>query len=217
MTNKTLLLEDHPDTQIWLSEIIKIAFPETIIDFASDIATARIMIEATVYQQAIIDLSLPDGNGVEIIRLLSIRQPETNIAVATIFDDEEHLLSALRAGAKGYVLKDQPREALVRVLQGMAQGEPPLSPSVARRMLDFFETTRTESPTQIIEAEVLTMREAEVLEIIARGASKIDVANSLRISPHTVGSHIKSIYRKLGISSRAEASLAAKRLGLLES
>jgi DNA-binding NarL/FixJ family response regulator len=219
MTRRTLLLEDHPNTQTWISDIIREAFPDTEIEIAGTVQQGLALLEGDPYDQAIIDLSLPDGSGVDVIRAIAECHPTTRIVVATIFDDEDHLFAALRAGAKGYVLKDQPRANLVRVLKAMDHGEPPLSPSVARRILDFFERPPLGRPTSdeasLPEPDLLTVRESEVLEIIARGASKADVANSLKISPNTVATHIKSIYRKLDISSRAEASLAARRLGLL--
>jgi len=218
----TLLIEDHPDTQAWMRSIIARAFPGTEIDVAGDLKSAFERLAARAYDRAVIDLSLPDGSGVDIIRHIARVHPDTQVAVATIFDDEDHLLSALQAGAKGYVLKHQSEATLVRTLEGMARGEPPLSPVIARRILDFFETSLVPAPPVAAmsdpppDGEALTEREAQVLEIIARGASKQDVANSLKISPNTVGTHIKAIYRKLGISSRAEASLAARRLGLLD-
>ncbi len=220
--SRTLLIEDHPDTQDWMASIIARAFPGTVIDVAGSLEAAFDLLAKGTYERAVIDLNLPDGSGIDIIRHIVRRRPDTQIVVATIFDDEDHLLSALQAGAKGYVLKHQSEATLVRTLEGMARGEPPLSPVIARRILDFFETDggppRTAEPLSeaLPGEELLTERESEVLEIIARGASKQDVANSLRISPNTVASHIKSIYRKLGISSRAEASLAARRLGLLD-
>ena len=221
MIDRTLLLEDHPDTQVWMSAILRRAFPGTTIDIVRTVAEARAQLWRETYKRAIVDLSLPDGTGLEIIALATTAYPTMSVVVATIFDDEANLLAALKAGAKGYVLKDQCESALIRVLEGLRSGQPPLSPSIARQILESFRVSRPEinglkgERARDDKSGALTERETEVLEIIARGASKRDVANSLKISANTVGTHIKSIYRKLGISSRAEASLAARRMGLL--
>ena len=219
--DRTLLLEDHPDTQVWMSAILRRAFPGTVIDVARTVSEARMRLRRETYKRAIVDLSLPDGTGLEIIALAAKEHPDLSVVVATIFDDEANIIAALKAGAKGYVLKDQCESALIRVLEGLRVGQPPLSPAIARQILESFRVSRRDItgpkggrlPND--KSGALTEREAEVLEIIARGASKRDVANSLKISANTVGAHIKSIYRKLGISSRAEASLAARRMGLL--
>ncbi|MEM6907740.1 MAG: response regulator transcription factor [Pseudomonadota bacterium] len=215
--DRTLLIEDHPETQDWLTRIITQAFPATQVTIASQVTEARSWIARASFSRAIIDLNLPDGDGIEIVELLARDYPDTPSVVATVFDDEARIVMALSAGTSGYVLKDQSEKALVRVLRGLEHGEPPLSPTVARHILQVFRSEDF-APADLAEDTVtddLTPRELEVLEIIARGAIKKDVANSLRISEHTVSSHVKSIYTKLGISSRAEASLVAHKIGLL--
>lgn len=216
--DKTLLLEDHRETQDWLTGIIEQAFPDTAVTIASTVANAQSLLLRETFSRAIIDLNLPDGDGIEIVTLIAQQYPEMPSVVATVFDDESRIVEALSAGTSGYVLKDQGEKALVRVLQGLEQGEPPLSPSVARHILHMFRSDdfKASDPAENLITYDLTPRETEVLEIIARGASKKDVANSLKISEHTVDSHVKSIYIKLDISSRAEASLAAQKMGLLK-
>ena len=115
------------------------------------------------------------------------------------------------AGAQGYLLKSDPRELILHNLRQLPDGAPPLSPSIARRVMDHFRTTGP----NIDDTATLTPREAEVLSLVARGLRVADVATALELAPSTVSSHVKAIYRKLNISSRAEAAYLAARLGLL--
>jgi DNA-binding NarL/FixJ family response regulator len=130
--------------------------------------------------------------------------------VTTVYADDDHLFSALRAGAQGYLLKDQSRERLTEQLRGILHGEPPLSPSIARRLMRTFT-----APAQHREDSGLTAREIEVLTLIANGHTLKDVGKALGISRFTVGDHVKMIYRKLNVASRAEAALQAARLGIV--
>jgi DNA-binding NarL/FixJ family response regulator len=157
---------------------------------------------------ALIDLGLPDGNGTDFIAELNRRSPETICVVASIFDDNQHIFPALRAGAQGYLLKDQGQEAITELLQGSIAGRPPLSPAVARKMLSHFRVAPE------LAQPMLTERETAVLRLIARGLTTAEVACVLNISTNTVPSYIKEIYRKLNVSSRAETALTARNLGL---
>ena len=139
------------------------------------------------------------------------RAPDTYIVMATIFDDDEHLFMALRAGADGYLLKDQPRERLMEQLNGILRGEPPLSPSIARRMMRHFRQAKDVS----LQSDLLSQREEEVLSLLARGFTRTDISSALGIAASTVATYTKTIYRKLGVSGRAEAALEAVRLGLV--
>lgn len=210
-----LLLEDMPESQEMLREVAQTAFPGIRIQCAADISSALKMIRQFDFDLALIDLSLPDGNGTTVIEALLARAPDTMIVVATIFDDDDHLFPALRAGARGYLLKDQAPEQLARQLYGITHGHPPLSPSIARRLLDHFRIEQESGPNTATEDIRLTPREREVLVQLTRGISIADIGNVMGISRHTVSDHVKSIYRKLNISSRAEAALSAKNMGLI--
>ena len=217
---KTLIVEDHADTRHWLAAIVDRAFAGAECHFADSVAAAKYKLATARYDLAIIDLGLPDGSGVDVIQHISDGYPDIMAVVATIFDDDHHLIPALQAGAKGYVIKDQPEAALERTLSGLARGEPPLSPVVAQRILSLFvgaQPALNDIKTEVEQSDSaqLTSRETQVLEIIARGAIKQEVANSLNISENTVRTHVKSIYRKLGIASKSEATIAAQKLGLL--
>ena len=139
------------------------------------------------------------------------RRGDTLIVVATVFDDDAHLFPALRAGAQGYVLKDQAPEVLADMLKGIAAGQPPLSPSVARRLLRHFGPPAAPTDT----TNPLSPRETEVLGLIAKGYTVQQVADALELTRNTTAGYLKEIYRKLSVSSRAEATLEATRLGLV--
>ncbi len=206
-----LILEDMPESQDMLREIATTAFPGIECQCVADIASAEKLMSRQ-FQLALIDLSLPDGSGITIIQRLAQDYPDCTIVAATIFDDDEHLFPALRAGAHGYLLKDEPPELLIQQLRGISEGHPPLSPSVARRMLSHFRQIRE---TTLVDSGLLTPREREVLALLAKGVSISGIAGEMGISRHTVGDHVKNLYRKLNISSRAEAALRAQNMGLL--
>lgn len=208
---RALILEDMPESQEMLREVAETAFPGIRIRCEADVAGALRALKDERYQLALIDLALPDGSGTEVILAAAQRYPDCTIVVASLFDDDDHLFPALRAGAHGYLLKDQPPELLVRQLRGISEGHPPLSPSVARRLLCHFR----EVPGDAAQSARLSPREREVLLLLARGINIAGIGSELAISRHTVGDHVKNIYRKLNISSRAEAAVQAKNMGLL--
>ncbi|AFT69133.1 Two component transcriptional regulator, LuxR family [Alloalcanivorax dieselolei B5] len=205
-----LIVEDHQESRDWLADLMRQAFPGIIIEMADTLSSASIKASKDSFNLAMVDISLPDGNGLDLVAQLQATSPDTYIIMATIYDDDDHLFAALQAGALGYILKDQPRARLLSQLQGIARGEPPLSPSVARRILRHFR--RTTAPQ---EAPELTQRETDVLRLLARGFTRTDIAEALDITANTVATYTKTIYRKLGVSGRAEAALQAVRLGVI--
>ncbi len=206
---RVLIVDDLASSRDWLGRAAALAFAGIETIFAASLAEAIARSEPAP-PLALVDLGLPDGSGVELIARL---QPAgTLCVVATVFDDDAHLFPALRAGAQGYVLKDQPPEQLAEMLRGIAAGRPPLSPSIARRLLQHF---RPPLPPASGEGEALTPRESEVLQLIAKGLSVAEAAQALELSRHTVAGYLKDVYRKLSVSSRAEATLEALRRGLI--
>lgn len=204
-----LILEDVADAQLWLSDALRDTYKEIEISTASTVKEALEIIERETFDIALLDLNLPDGSGIDVILHLKVKQPETLCVVVTIYDDDQHLFPALQAGAQGYLLKEQPRKQIVQKLKGIEKGEPPLSPAIARRLLKHFAH---QEPTEAIK---LTTREKEVLTLIAKGIKLMEVAEMLEITRNTAASYVKEIYRKLDVSSRAEATLEAARLGLI--
>ena len=208
-----LIVEDISETRAWLHEAVEAAFPGNEIREAANVREAVYAIKGHDFDIAIVDLGLPDGSGTEIISALSSCRPETTVVVATVMGDDASVLAALSQGAQGYLLKDSPFETFVRQLTLIEQGLPALSPSIARRIVEHFRKTAVAHEI----SNDLTPRERDVLGLIGRGLRNADAAVALGLSESTVASHIKSIYAKLGISSRAEAALQAARLGLTQS
>lgn len=210
--HRALVVDDLASSRDWLSHSLQLAFPGVNIDTAASLAQAAQLIDPPP-PLALIDLGLPDGSGISLIERL---HRDTLCIVATVFDDDSHLFPALRAGAQGYVLKDQNTEALADMLRGIAAGQPPLSPSIARRLLRHFAAPVAPPPADTTDESNLTPRETEVLRLTAKGLTRQEVAQMLQLSTHTVAGYLKDIYRKLSIGSRAEATLEAARRGLVE-
>jgi DNA-binding NarL/FixJ family response regulator len=174
---------------------------------------ALALVQAVKFDLALVDLGLPDGSGVDVVSALREHQPDAQSVVVTIHDDDEHLFPALQAGAYGYILKEQARELITEHLQRISQGEPPLSPSIARKVLAHF-AAQAKPAVDIIPHVSLTERESEVLLRVAKGFTLPEIGVQLGLSRHTIADYVKQIYRKLNVSSRAEAALEAQRLGL---
>lgn len=215
IVTRILLLEDLPEIRAWMKALVLQAFPGAQIHEAARVHDARALIGTQKFDLALIDLGLPDGTGVEVVARLREHQPDAQSVVVTIHDDDEHLFPALQAGAFGYILKEQPREQIAEHLQRISQGEPPLSPSIARRVIQYFATHKDDYPSSNpVPGVTLTERESEVLLRVAKGFTLPEIGVQLNLSRHTIADYVKQIYRKLNVSSRAEAALEAQRLGL---
>jgi DNA-binding NarL/FixJ family response regulator len=245
MAVKVLILEDNPVARSFLCRVVRESFSDTLaITEAGDLETARRQINLTggaqglhgvdPFKLILVDLELPDGNGMELLSELS-QYPATKI-VTTLYSDDDHLFPALQRGADGYLLKEDRFEVLVEELQKIVRGQPPLSPAIARRLLTHFrDGTRTDlrsadsgfsrpvefgssRPVPIekpADHERLTPRESEVLTYLSKGFTIKEIASLMGIKWFTVNDHIKSIYKKLNVSSRAEAAVLATKQGLV--
>jgi DNA-binding NarL/FixJ family response regulator len=207
-----LLLEDLPEIRAWLKTMVLQVFPEAQVVESARVHDALGQITAVRFDLALVDLGLPDGSGVDVVAALRESQPDVQSVVVTIHDDDEHLFPALQAGAFGYLLKEQPRELLTEQLRRISAGEPPLSPSIARRVIAYFAAQA--KPQHAMPHVSLTDRENEVLLRVAKGFTLPEIGVQLNLSRHTIADYVKQIYRKLNVSSRAEAALEAQRLGL---
>ncbi len=216
-----LIVEDHDETRQWWEKELPRLFPGSDICATTTLQEAREILQRKHFWLAIIDINLPDGSGVDLIEEVTQRFPDMFCVVCTIFDDDYHIFKALRAGAQGYLLKDQPRQRQLEQLKEILHGQPPLSPGIARRILRFLSQTQppSESPPkqEAHAASNLTVRETEILRLIAKGYSRPEVAKLLDLSLNTVSTYTKSIYQKLDITRRAEAVVEAVRLGLIKS
>jgi len=208
-----LLLEDHTNTARWLETIANASFPDAVVLHVGTLAEARLTLRQHHFQLVLLDIHLPDGSGLELIPLIKTFHADTVIVMTTVFDDDQHLFDALRAGAQGYLLKEQSSSELCAKLRGIPRGEPPLSPGIARRMLTYFHASHSSNTSD--KPTSLSPREAEALTLLAKGYSIKELARLLAISEHTAAGYTKNIYRKLKISTRAEATLEASRMGLV--
>jgi len=208
---RILIIEDLKEVSTWLKSLVSRVFPDAVIDETTDYASSVEWLRRTASDSlpdlALFDLGLPDGDGTDLIRLLKRRQPEATCIVTTIFDDATHLFPALRAGADGYLLKDDDEEEFVSALRGIVHGRPPLSASVAQMMLKQFQPAAVDVS--------LTSREEDMLVLIANGYSVRLAAESLGITANTASGYLKNLYQKLHVTNRAEATIKAVNMGLV--
>ena len=246
MSVNVLIVEDNPVARSFLSRVVRESFSDRIdITEAGDLEAARRCVAATggatatvvAFKLVLVDLELPDGNGMELLAEL-VRYPATKI-VTTLYSDDDHLFPALQCGADGYLLKEDRFEVLVEELQKIVRGQPPLSPAIARRLLTHFRhgigtsatpgqpsseplpsAFQSSRPMPLgkgprLDHEELTPRESEVLTYLSKGFTIKEIASLMGIKWFTVNDHIKSIYKKLNVSSRAEAAVLASKHGLV--
>lgn len=244
MTVKVLIMEDNPVARSFLCRVVRESFSDAqqIVE-AGDLEGARRQIALAggpsglhgtdPFRLILVDLELPDGNGLELLAELS-QYPATKI-VTTLYSDDDHLFPALQHGADGYLLKEDRFEVLVEELQKIVRGQPPLSPAIARRLLNHFRSAPDAATPAVdtglraapgapprplamdkpIDHERLTPRETEVLTYLSKGFTIKEIASLMGIKWFTVNDHIKSIYKKLNVSSRAEAAVLASKQGLV--
>lgn len=206
------LVEDDPRVRARLEGVLK-AHPQLeFLGSAASLAAGRAALASRVPDVLLTDLGLPDGRGETLIDEVSRRHPEVRILVITVFADEQTVISALEAGASGYLMKDADDAALQLALSQLLDGGAPICPSIARHLLRRLRP----EPTPAADPSVhLTGREQEVLQLLAKGYIAKEVAELLSLSPHTVTAHVRSIYRKLAVRSRAEAIYEAVQMGLI--
>lgn len=207
--NDILIVEDNETIKQWLVNLVVSNLKPNHLVVCDTFQAAGDAISNHVFQLALVDLGLPDGDGNDLIVPFKRRNPHAICVVATIFDDADYVFTALSAGADGYLLKDETEAEFVNHLMGIAEGRPPISASVAKMMLQHFR-----SPTSS-DNHSLSHREQEVLSYVARGNSVKQTASQLDISYHTASSYLREVYRKLHINSRAQATQKAVELKLI--
>lgn len=188
-------------------------------------AMAFVQDPANVVDVLLVDLGLPDGNGLDVIRHARRCQPQCDVLVVSMFGDEDNVLSSIEAGAMGYIHKDAQPDDIAQTILEMKSGASPISPMIARRVLAKYRCLQTQAqlpadPVVLPMVEgadflPLSSKEREVLELIARGFSYNEIAELQGVSVHTIRSHIRSLYGKLSVHSRSEAVFEATKLGLL--
>ncbi len=213
-----IVIEDEPEFRRRFENIIDDEPSMRLAGSAANKRDAAALIEREQFDVMLIDLGLPDGSGIDLIRQVSARRPDVDIMVVTVFGDEQHVVSSIEAGATGYILKDSTPADVISCIRLLRAGGSPVSPVVARSVLRAIrnrmspQVTRSNTPT---EPNPLSARETEILQLLAKGMSFNEIGDILSISPHTVTAHIKKIYRKLQVHSRGEAVYEAGQMGLL--
>lgn len=206
---RVLLVDDHP---MFLAGLRLVLSTRPGVDVVGDAVTGDEAVAAALDLQpdvVVMDLNLPGLRGIEATRQIVSTSPHIGVLVLTMFDDDESVFAAMRAGARGYLLKGADHTHVLRAIQAVAAGEVIFGPLVARRMQRFFA-----APPVPAVFPGLTPREHEVLELIARGRTNPDIAHILGLSAKTVRNHVSNLFAKLQVADRAQAIVRARSAGL---
>ena len=211
---RVLLVDDHPVYRDGLARLLRDLGGFDIVGVAGDGREAVAICRSLTPDVVVMDLRMPVLDGVEATRQITTTQPEIGVVVLTMFDDDELVFAAIRAGARGYLMKDADDVEIARVLQGIARGEAIFGPGTAQRLLDTINRTGTSPPPAGAAFPQLTIREMEVLELIARGRRNGEIATELFLSERTVRNYVSNILAKLGANDRSQAITMARDAGL---
>ena len=209
---RILIVDDHPAFREGLTAILA-AQPD--IDIVGNAETGQQAIELAATNQpdvVLMDLQLPDGNGIDATRSIVQTSPHIAILVITMFKDDNSVFAAVRAGARGYLLKGATRDEITRAVRAVAGGEAIFGPAVAQRMLTYFGAAAADTATPAFPE--LTHREREVLNLIAAGKNNTEITRQLVLSPKTVRNHISNIFAKLQVTDRSQAIVRGRQAGL---
>ena len=207
---RILVAEDHP---LFRKGIIALLSSVPEFEVVGEAATGgEAVARASELQPNVVlmDLQMPEVNGIEATRRILRDDPGVRILVVTLFEDDESVFMALRAGARGYVLKDADEEEVVLSIRAVGRGEAIFSPAIATRVLAYF--SKPAAPPQAFPT--LTDREREILKLIARGHPNPSIANQLSLSTKTIGNYVSNIFTKLQVADRAQAIIRAREAGL---
>lgn len=223
-----LIVEDEPLLQQRLRAVLhQLGYTDEALVFAATLAEAHARLAQLEVALALVDLMLPDGSGLTLIAQLRAQYPSLGILVVSAWSSEEAILSALRAGATGYVLKERDDIEVCMSIRNVLRGGAPIDPFIARRILELLPLAQEvaapmlAAPVEAAEAgagleQALSEREYQILHLVADGLTNREIAEQLFLSRHTVESHIKRIYRKMAVSSRTMAVRTARARGMLE-
>jgi DNA-binding NarL/FixJ family response regulator len=215
-TVRVVIVDDHPIMRDGLRALIDSLPGMEVAGEAADGDGARKQAQLLKPDVVLMDLHMPGTNGVDATRAILRSVPETKVLVLTMFEDDDSVFAAMRAGASGYLVKGAQQDEITRAIQAVAAGQAIFSPVVARRIISFFagEHGTTTATGTVAPFPELSAREREVLNLIAAGQPNAVIARQLVISPKTVSNHIYAIFGKLQVADRAEAIVRARQAGL---
>jgi DNA-binding NarL/FixJ family response regulator len=208
-TIRVLIADDHP---VFRGGLIALLSRRDQVEVVGEAQTGTQAVEAAAALSPdviVMDIRMPELNGIEATREITRADPSVGVLVLTMFEDDDSVFAAMRAGARGYLLKGAGPAELVHAIHTIAGGASVFGPSIAHRILEYFATPR---PAELFAD--LTAREREILDLIADGHGNASIAGRLHLSPKTVRNHVSNIFAKLQVADRAEAMLRARRAGL---
>lgn len=214
-----LIVEDEPMMQLRLNAILSSqGFAQDVLHFAGSIAAARVLLAEQPFAMALIDVGLPDGSGIDLIRALHQEDPALPLLVISTWRSEEVIVTALQAGATGYLLKEREDMEIALSIRSALRGGAPIDPFVAKHILSLIGQARPRPAVLAAPAAGtprLSPREHEILGLVGKGLTNQELSELLSLSRLTVECHIKNIYKKLAVHSRTEAVFEARSTGLL--
>jgi DNA-binding NarL/FixJ family response regulator len=209
---KILIVDDHPVVREGIGAMLKREPDFKIVGEASNGLEAVEQARGLSPDVILMDLRMPEMDGVEAITRIKEAKPEVKFIILTTYSDDEYIFKGIAAGARAYLLKDAPREELFKAIRAVYRGESLIQPVVASRVLDKLAELSRKNPG----AETLSEREVEVLRLMAKGVSNSNIADELSITQSTVKTHITSIFQKLGVTTRTEAVTTALKRGIIQ-
>lgn len=212
---RVLLADDHPLFRDGLATLLRARGME-VVGEASNGLDAVEKARALKPDLILMDVNMPQMNGLEATRIIKTEKPDTKIVILTVSDDDENLFEAIKSGAQGYLLKSLQSQSFFDLLNGVAQGEAPISRGLATKILGEFARHLQQDEVQAANKEDLTDREKEVLRLVAEGSTNRDIASKLNVTENTVKYHLKNILEKLHLRNRAQAVAYAMQTGLLK-
>jgi DNA-binding NarL/FixJ family response regulator len=218
-----VIVEDDPGFRAVLSRVVRAAPDMRLAGMVGTRAEGLAVLRDPPADVLLVDLGLPDGSGIDVIRAAALQWPSCSIMVSTNFGDETYVMRSIEAGAAGYLLKDSTPAKMIDEIRSLANGGSPISPIIARQVLARFRQSGSSSSLGSAEPRghatdpsfLLSTREKEVLNLITKGFTTQEIATLMQLSPFTVRSFVRRIYSKLKVSSKAEAIYEARTLGLL--
>jgi DNA-binding NarL/FixJ family response regulator len=208
---KILIADDHPVVREGLFAMLSREVDFEVVGDAKDGAEAVNKTKELSPDIVLMDLRMPDMDGVEAMRQIKSAMPDVKFIILTTYSDDEYIFSGIEAGARAYLLKDAPREDLFKAIRAVYRGESLIQPVVASKLLDRFSELSRRTPS----GEGLSERELEILQLMAKGAANKEISTQLSIAQSTVKTHIANIFQKLGVNDRTEAVTQALKKGII--